>query len=160
MEFFFEQNLPLNNSKIACIGPGTKRTLAKYTQKIEFIGNEVDTNKTGKLFAQLIGNETCLFPISNISKRSIQKHLPKNQCFDVVIYKTCPKVLKLTQKLDVLIFTSPSNVESYFANNVITPAQKVIAMGPSTAKELAQFNIKEIIIPEIAGELGLLDCLL
>jgi hydroxymethylbilane synthase len=38
-----------------------------------------------------------------------------------------------------MVFTSPSNVEAYFADNLLDPYQKVVAIGKSTGKNLMKW---------------------
>ena len=58
---------------------------------------------------------------------------------------------------DVFIFTSPSNIDSFFANNSIDSDKKVIAIGPSTKKKLeAHFN-NAMVLPYLPSELAIVD---
>ena len=133
--------------------------MAKFSNKIDFIGNEVDINKTGNAFLKIIGSESCLFPISNISKRTIQKHLNPINVFDCVVYHTKATNTSILPYFDVLIFTSPSNVEQYFKKNSVMENQIYIAMGPTTGIELQKNGIDSYLVPEKTGEIGLIDVL-
>ncbi|MFL2581566.1 MAG: uroporphyrinogen-III synthase [Flavobacteriales bacterium] len=73
VRFFFKQKLHLNNRKIACVGRGTHRELMKHVSKIDFIGDSVNINDVGKAFVKEVNDGTCLFPVSNISKRDYSK---------------------------------------------------------------------------------------
>ena len=147
----------LDNQKLACIGKGTARALKAHTNKIAFIGDNVDIQVTAQQFAELAGNETCLFPISNISSRTIQKAF-KNQSLthDLVVYNTQENKVSVPAQ-DVLVFTSPSNVRSYFSNHQDIVNEKIIAIGPSTGKELTAYKVNRFDIPAAQGELGLID---
>ncbi len=157
---FFENDLTIKNSKLACIGPGTTSVLKEYCDAIQFIGSDIDIKKVGQSFALELGTANCLFPISNISKRSIQKAIRnESQVLDVVMYNTSLKTEIKVGPVDILIFTSPSNVRAYFSKYEIKENQQVIAMGPSTAETLEKSGVKQPLLPKIIGEIGLINLL-
>ena len=158
---FFELKLPLSNQRIACIGQGTARVLAQHVNQINFIGNAVNIENVANSFVELIGDQTCLFPISNISKRTVQKAFKKPEnAIDFEVYQTIEKQDTELPFYDVLIFTSPSNVRAYFRNNTINKDQTVIAIGPSTGNQLRKYDVQNFFTPKTSGEIGLIDCLL
>ena len=53
-----------------------------------------------------------------------------------------------------MIFTSPSNVESYFVNNLLEPDQQVICIGKSTGKKFDEMGVKYS-LPYSPDEVGL-----
>jgi len=57
---------------------------------------------------------------------------------------------------EILVFTSPSNVEAYFANNLIQPDQKIIAIGKSTGKKLDEVGLSYT-LPFSPDETGLAE---
>ena len=57
---------------------------------------------------------------------------------------------------DVLVFTSPSNVEAYFAGNLLEPGQKVIAIGKSTGRKFDEMGTRYI-LPFSPDEVGLAE---
>lgn len=152
--------MQIKKSKIACIGPGTASVLKEYCDSIQFIGNEIDIVKVGQTFSSELGTDNCLFPISNISKRSVQKAINnESQVLDIVTYQTSLKTDFKIAPVDVLIFTSPSSVRAYFSKYTIIANQEVIAMGPSTAETLIQSGVKNPLTPTITGEIGLISLL-
>ena len=158
VRFFFKQKIHLNNRKVACIGRGTHRELTKHVSEIDFIGDSVNINEVGKAFVKKVNDGTCLFPVSNISKRTIQKYFPNQEkTHDLVVYNTIEKNDFQDPKADVLIFTSPSNVRAYFSRFKLQEEQNVVSIGPTTEKELQQFGIKNYKLPKSTGELGLID---
>ena len=56
----------------------------------------------------------------------------------------------------MLIFTSPSNVEAYFAQNLLDPEQQVIAIGHSTGKKFDEMGVKYT-LPYSPDEIGLAE---
>jgi uroporphyrinogen-III synthase len=160
VRFFFKAHSIPKNTRVACAGIGTAKVLAGFVQNIEFIGDQVDIQKIGSAFSELVGNDTCLFPISDISRRTIQHYFknPEN-AIDFIVYATegIDNVPKADE--EILVFTSPSNVDQYFKFHRIDAHQKVIAMGSSTGKALEEKDIREYWIPQLPGEFGVVDLL-
>lgn len=125
---------------------------------VDFIGDAVNVNEVGEAFAKIVGENTCLFPVSNISKRTIQQYFTnQSKIFDLVVYNTSEKTEFENPKADVLIFTSPSNARAYFSNFTLKENQQVISMGPTTGKQLQDLGVLNYSTPKSTGELGLID---
>tara|TARA_Y100000589_G_scaffold144780_1_gene138379 strand:- start:4495 stop:4923 length:429 start_codon:yes stop_codon:yes gene_type:complete len=140
------------------VGRGTHRELIKYVPEIDFVGDSVNINDVGKAFVKKVKDGTCLFPVSNISKRTIQKYFPNQEkTHDLIVYNTIEKNNFQDPKADVLIFTSPSNVRAYFSKLEAKEGQRIVSIGPTTEKELKKFGIHNYKMPKSTGELGLID---
>jgi uroporphyrinogen-III synthase len=158
VRYFFQLNFDLKNTKIACVGKGTYKELIKHVDQVSFIGDAVNIIEIGKEFSKLVGEGTCVFPISNISKRTIQKQFSnQSNISDLIVYSTEEQQNFLDPKADVLIFTSPSNARAYFNKLARQPKQKIIVMGPTTGKQLFDLGITDFLTPKLTGELGLID---
>ncbi|MAS52724.1 MAG: hydroxymethylbilane synthase [Flavobacteriales bacterium] len=158
VRFFFKQNIHLNNRKVACVGRGTHRELTKHVSKIDFVGDSVNINDVGKAFVKEVNDDDCLFPVSNISKRTIQKYFPNQaKTHDLIVYNTIEKNDFQDPKADVLIFTSPSNARAYFSQFKLKEGQSIVSIGPTTEKELKKIGIHNYKVPKSTGELGLID---
>lgn len=157
---FFKLGYNIDNKQLGCIGKGTAKELFSYVNHVDFVGDNVDIKTTALEFSEILGNDTCLFPISNISKRTVQKACKnKHQAFDLIVYETKVKDAISAATADVMIFTSPSNVKSYFSKYKIASGLKIIAMGPSTGKALAMNGVNDYHLPQSLGELGIIDTL-
>lgn len=75
------------------------------------------------------------------SRKSIQKALPEAQYTDLTIYDTRPSATKLPD-FDAYLFTSPSNVASFFLENALPGGCKVVAIGTPTALELKKHGVQ------------------
>ena len=64
-----------------------------------------------------------------------------------------------TPDADIMLFTSPSNVEAFFEKKKLKPEQKVIAMGDATAHTLKQFGVKSVYLVPSFDEIGLLQAI-
>jgi hydroxymethylbilane synthase len=142
VKYFFEQNPSIGNQKFACVGKATADALRRYGKRAEFIGGSTDTKMTGKQFAAKAGSSKVLFPQAKGSMRSIQQQFVRgDQVIDLVVYETEKKNDGPVPVADIIIFTSPSNVEAWFEKYSVSKSQKVIAMGEATANTLKQFHI-------------------
>jgi uroporphyrinogen-III synthase len=158
VRYFFKLNFDLKNTKIACVGKGTYKELIKHVDDVAFIGDAVNIIEIGKAFSAIVGNKTCVFPISSISKRTIQNQFKdQSKVSDLIVYSTDEQLDFEDPKADVLIFTSPSNARAYFNKIAWQPHQKIIVMGPTTGKQLLDLGVKNFLTPKLTGELGLID---
>ncbi len=60
---------------------------------------------------------------------------------DLIVYSTLLKPIKLAEKCQTLVFTSPSNVEAFIQKNKISNDQQVIAWGNTTKAFLEKESI-------------------
>lgn len=158
VRFFFKQGLKIEHCKIACVGRGTYKELAMHTDKINFIGDSVNIKDVGLKFVKEVSGGTCVFPVSNISKRTIQQFfIDQSKVTDLIVYETKEKSEFANPKADILIFTSPSNARAYFKKYQLEQHQNIVSMGPSTGKQLKALGINNYKTPKSTGELGLID---
>jgi len=141
---FFSQYPEPKAKKWAAIGEGTARELKKYGD-VAFIGSATDTAEVAQEFARVIGNEKVLFPINDISVRTVQNALPESQVIDWVCYRTSQIPTEIGH-YDIVVFSSPSNVDSYFQVNKWLSTQKAIAFGKSTGNRLREKGVESPII--------------
>jgi hydroxymethylbilane synthase len=159
VDYFFEQQPELKpKTKFGVIGKSTELTLKKYNRNAAFVGSINDTKVVGKKFAKAVGTETVLFPQAKGGLRTIQQQFEDaSKLTDLVVYETVKKEKVKLPEANILVFTSPSNVESFFEKNKINPEQKVIAIGESTNKKLKQFGIENGLMPASFDEVGLAE---
>ena len=155
--FFSQQPYIQENTKFGAIGEATAFALQQHCNiSFKGVGN---TQHVAKTFKKIIGNQTVLFPISNKSLRTVQKELLASQVYEIEVYRTELNESITIPNTDIIIFTSPSNVEAYFRRNNIHPTQQVIAIGHTTANALQKKGINQISIPWQSSELALVDIL-
>jgi uroporphyrinogen-III synthase len=117
----------------------------------------------GKQFSARVGLGKVVFPIPRDSMRTIQWQFPKQQnVIDLPIYATLKVPHEVAETTDILVFTSPSNAESYLEKNKIHPHQKIVAMGEATQKSLLKAKIKDtqITTPTSFDDMGLFRAIL
>ena len=163
VEFFFMQKPDIGTTKIGCIGKSTSQAIRELGLRADFIGQSTDTKLVGKQFSARVGLGKVVFPIPRDSMRTIQWQFPKQQnVIDLPIYATLKVPHEVAETTDILVFTSPSNAESYLEKNKIHPHQKIVAMGEATQKSLVKAKIKEtqITTPTSFDDMGLFRAIL
>lgn len=158
VEFFFKLKPALSKKvKFGVVGRGSEDALRRHGHLADYVGESGDVQDVAVEFSNLVKGETVLFPRAQDSLLTISKALSADtKVVDLPIYETV--IADQTDKTfaDVLIFTSPSNVDAYFKNNLLDPGQKVIAIGSSTGKKLEEMGVTYI-LPFSPDELGLAE---
>jgi len=163
VKHFFEQKPDVEGVKFGAVGKSTAEEIRKFGKRAEFIGNSDDTRMTGKKFSALVGNKTVLFPQAKASMKSIQLQLPKREnVVDLIVYETlkATSIKHQVSSIDIFIFTSPSNVDSFLEKNKIKAEQKVVAMGDATANALKKHGVKTNKQPASFDDLGLVQAVM
>ncbi len=162
VRYFFSQNPKLEpNVKFGCIGTSTSAELRAHGRRADFIGQSTDIKLVGKQFGSKVGNAKVLFPIARGSMQSIQWQMVKrDNVINLEVYATLNKAEKIADDVEVVVFTSPSNVESYFEKNAWQPHQQAIAMGEATGKALEKQKIRKYLMPLSFDDMGLVQSVL
>ncbi|MNL36427.1 uroporphyrinogen-III synthase [compost metagenome] len=138
-------------------GRGSEDSLRRAGHLADYVGEGGDIEEVAELFAEEVSGKTVLFPRAQDSLLSIQKALkPDTKVVDLPIYETVIEEDIDQTYADVLIFTSPSNVDAYFVDNLLEPGQQVIAIGNSTAKKFDEMGVKYV-LPYSPDEIGLAE---
>jgi len=156
VEYFFKLKPALSKKvKFGVVGRGSEDALRKYGELADYVGESGDIKEVADDFAALVGGQTVLFPRAQDSLLSIQKSLKDDtKVVDLPIYETVVEENIDRTSADVLIFTSPSNVDAYFADNLLEPGQQVIAIGNSTGKKFDEMGVTYS-LPYSPDEIGL-----
>lgn len=159
VRFFFEQQPALKPKvKFGVIGKSTEEELKRFGKNAAFVGSVTDTKVVGKKFAKTVGSETVLFPQAKGGLRTVQQQFEHTgKLNDLSVYETVKKGNVKIPQVNILVFTSPSNVESFFEKGKILPDQQIIAMGKSTEKKLREFGVEQCVLPESYDEIGLVQ---
>jgi hydroxymethylbilane synthase len=163
VKYFFENidNQSVINKNIGTMGASTADFLTQnFGLKADFFGTG-EPLQTAKAFIKIAANQTVLFLRAEYSKQSIQQQLGNTIIAkDLVVYKNQPLSDFDVIDADILVFTSPMNVEAYFNKMVLKPNQKIISIGNTTAKALEILNIERFFIAETPSEKGLVEAVL
>ncbi len=161
VKYFFNQQPKIGKVKFACVGKATAQELRSFGHKADFIGQNTDTKFIGKQFSSLAGNAKVLFPIAKESMQSIQQQLTKKEnAINLPVYQTIKHSIEVPADMDVIVFTSPSNVDAFFEKNKLRPHQKAVAMGDATAKALERKGVRKCGQPISFDDLGLVQAVL
>ena len=158
VEYFFKLDplLP-KKTKFGVMGSGSEDMLRRRGYFVDFTGDKIDTTEVATAFAKVANGAVVLFPSAESSMRTIQSGLSADtKIIDLPIYETILEESPEPSGAAVLVFTSPSNVEAYFASNLVQPGQKVIAIGKSTGKKLEAAGV-EYTLPYSPDEVGLAE---
>ena len=159
VEYFFKLSPTLpDHVKFGVMGSGSEEMLRKNGCFTDFVGDSIDSADVAAEFGKLVKGQTVLFPGAENSLRSIQQAMPADtKVIDLPVYETIIEEDVAQTNAEVLIFTSPSNVEAYFADNLLDPYQKVIAIGRSTGRKLEELGVSKYILPFSPDEVGLAE---
>ena len=138
---------------ICTLGPGTSSRLPEGFQ-VAFEGAG-KTSEVALQYAAFAKGKSTLFPIGNQSLQTIQQGLAEQEALNFVCYETKAKAANVNAH-DIYIFSSPSNVQSFFLNNEISPNAKVIALGNKTKEALKEAKIESKISKDYTQQ-GILD---
>lgn len=123
----------LQSFKLAALGLGTANQLSISGLSCQFTGQGTDTRNIARQFFKIAGENHVFFPVGDRSLRNIQSQLP--HVVEKTVYLTKEKPA-IAPDFDAVFFTSPSNVKGFAASNTFPPAEKVMAIGPSTSGAL------------------------
>jgi hydroxymethylbilane synthase len=158
VEYFFQLN-PLLPKKVkfGVMGSGSEDMLRRKGHFVDYTGNGIDSADVAAEFAALANGKTVVFPSAENSMRSIQQALsPDTKIIDLTVYETILEDDVQQTGAEIMVFTSPSNVEAYFVDNLLDPDQKIIAIGLSTGKKLDEMGVKYT-LPYSPDETGLAE---
>jgi hydroxymethylbilane synthase len=158
VEYFFNLK-PVLSKKVqyGVVGRGSEDALRKHGELADYVGESGDITEVAETFAELVSGKTVLFPRAQDSLQSIQKLLKADtKVVDLPIYETVVEDEIDQTYADVLIFTSPSNVDAYFADNLLDPGQQVIAIGNSTGRKFDEMGVTYT-LPYSPDEIGLAE---
>ena len=163
VKYFFENidNQSFIHKKIGTIGESTANFLIQnFGLKADFIGTG-EPLQTAKDFLQIAANQTVIFPRAKHSKQSIQQELGNAIIAkDLIVYENQPLSDFEVIDADILVFTSPMNVEAYFNKMVLKPNQKIVSIGNTTAKALKNIGFERFFISETPSEKSLVKAVL
>jgi uroporphyrinogen-III synthase len=142
---FFEQKPCIANQKIGAIGEATAKAIEAY-RPVDFVGDSIDITDSAYRFAEAIGSSKVLFPGAAESLKHVQSALPAGQVIDLPVYSTNEKTAAIPE-CDLYVFSSPSNVRSYFKNTPTNTSLTCIAFGEATRNELSKHGVTDVHIP-------------
>lgn len=151
VDFFLKQHsldeVSASSLKIAAFGPKTSLYLKDQGIQVDFIGTG-EANATSALFLLEDDLTSVCFIKGKNSKESLRallEGIPKISTID--IYDNKGKQHMDIPLSDILVFTSPLNLETYYKHYPKKSSQKVVVIGTSTAMAALSTGIEEVHIP-------------
>lgn len=144
--------------KLAAIGPGTELALSEFGYEASFVGDPtLTTHEIGLAFGEKNRGQKILFPQSNRAMQHVADAVA-NFCevTKLVVYHTRMNTHRSIPEADILVFTSPSNVESYIELKG-KPEQPCIAIGNTTANALKKQDIANHFLAPMTDQLAMAD---
>ncbi len=160
IKYFFGLNPQLSSeTKFAVLGRGSESELRKFGHSAHFSGENwgIEMDDIARSFADSAQGQTVLIPRAQESLGTLQKFLePKTTVIDIPVYET--KAISQVPQLgsEVLVFTSPSNVNAYFSKHTLAEGQRVVAIGHASGRALQQYGI-DFELPGTPDEIGLAE---
>lgn len=152
VKFFFEGgNYALFPYQWACLSAGTEDELSHYVNDISFVGNGSPDDVAEAFGKTTNENEVTCFVRAENSLDSVHKKLNKPQDFSIPVYQNTIAQNIPTDAFDVLIFTSPLNVDAW-TNRRKIENETVVSIGKTTARHLHTLGIKDVIIANEPSE--------
>ncbi|GGC82120.1 uroporphyrinogen III methyltransferase [Flavobacterium lutivivi] len=137
----------LKGKNIFCVGMKTKDLLEENGfNVIAYTGYAADL---AEIISLIYGKETFTFFSGNLRRDVLPNTLKENGIAfnEIEVYETLLTPKKINEKLDGILFFSPSAVESYLKSNTIKD-EMCFCIGETTAEALESKKIKNIIIAD------------
>lgn len=151
------------DSKIIAIGPKTKKRLEKFGYKARYPKQYIAEGIIEEFKEELLGRRVAI-PRSKIARRTLVEELKKIcdvkefQIYTVEIPSFSNLKTFLKEKIDAIIFTSPSTARNIFLMSEKLGKKKeikeklnkmiVISIGPITTKTLKELGVFSVITAE------------
>lgn len=160
VEMFLQQQQARAEQKIACLGAGAARKLESFGLRADFIGNG-SPEATAQAFRKIIQQERVVFVQARQSRASVGSILGAEIAQQsLVVYDNQPLKSFDLAPADYLVFTSPLNFKAYIQRYELSPEQRLIGIGNTTAVTFSEANVKVYRIAHQPNEAALLACLL
>ncbi len=148
--YFFDTVNPKEiTSKIAVVGSKTKEVIEAFNLNVDFIPTKFIAKQLAKELP-LSGSESIFIPRSSIAKNDAISILENRNCYikTLSIYENYQvnyskeELNKVTnQNIDFITFASGSTIKSFLELDFPIKNEKIICIGPETAKVAEQYKI-------------------
>ena len=144
-----------DGTKWAAVGRGTLAALREKSIDPDFIGMG-SPDEVGSVFRAELGSGRALIVCGKNGLRNVQKSLGDADFTECEVYSTVPDPLQVEGNFEILVFTSPSNVEAFLKENSIPSGAQLVSIGKSTAQSLQKHGYDSTISWE-SSEQALVD---
>ena len=147
----FEKNKSgLQQKKAFCVGVKSKTILTDAG--FEVVAYADYASDLAEIISLIYANGSYTFFSGNLRKETLPLALKNTgiEFNEIEVYETQFKPHKIKEAVDVILFFSPSGVESYLKNNTIKK-ELCFCIGETTAEALENKHIKNIVIAEFSS---------
>lgn len=145
VKYFFDTVKNISPTiKIAAVNKGTARAILELGYPVDFIGQGGDIANVSQKFDETANGKIIFIQAKN-SLRSIQKSISINKdIHTLIVYENTPKASIKKRTEQILVFTSPMNVEAYLTNYPLEKNQSIISIGTSTSDRLKSLGYADV----------------
>ncbi len=147
-KLFFQSYSDLNQDdyKFAGLSTGTSKEVKKWTNRVDYTGSSsLKTEEISEDFLSIVNGETVLIPCGKQTLGTLSKKAKSDKVEEVVFYDTLPNNWVAPTDFDLILFTSPSNVDAYVENHEIRPDTICLAIGEKTGKSIESHGLEATI---------------
>lgn len=147
-KLFFQSYSELNKDdyKFAGLSTGTAKEIKKWTNRVDYTGSSsLKTEEISADFLSVVNGEKVLVPCGKQTMGTLKKADKEKLVTEVVFYSTLPNNWIAPTEFDLILFTSPSNVQAYVQNHEVRPDTVCLAIGDKTAAEIEKQGLKATI---------------
>lgn len=144
-KLFFQTYTEINQEdySFAALSTGTAKEVKKWTNRIDYIGSSsVKTEEISEDFLSVANGAKVLVPLGKQSFGTLKKKDKADKVDEIVFYDTIPNNWTAPTEFDLILFTSPSNVDAYLANHEMREDTVCLAIGEKTAKAIEKHGLK------------------
>lgn len=130
----------LQTKKALCVGENTQKLLQKSGWEV--VECTAYAHELAAIIEKKYCNHSFLFFCGDLRRDTLPNTFNRLKIVyqEVITYKTHKTPIKMDTNFDVILFFSPSAVESFLQKNTITPQQKVVCIGTTTAESVTHFS--------------------
>lgn len=125
--------------QIAAINSGTAQAIKALGYEVQFVGDTDDTAAAVAAFRQIAGDAVIVAPQASDGRGVVQQIIPHAKA--LMVYSNTPATDIEKRSEEILVFTSPMNVQAYFSRHDLDSGQRVVAIGPSTEQALLESGV-------------------
>jgi len=152
VRFFFEfGDFELYPYQYACMSNGTAEELSQFVLDISFIGEGRPEDVANQFQNERKPYEKVCFIRANNSVDSIFKLVGTQNDTSIPVYDNQPITEIPKDDFDILIFTSPMNVDIYFENNEYNN-QPIITIGLTTESAVKKYTNNKVQVAKEPSE--------
>ena len=130
--------IDFSSYELACNGAQTEKRLLSLGYSSDYVAeNAGNPEDVAKDFSSWLGQRKVLVPHSNLSALSVTKFLKEKQYSTIEVYRTLFESIEI-EPCDLYVFSSPSNIDSFFKMNTPKAGSKIVVWGNASYNSLEQ----------------------